>query len=795
MQVRSMQETSGISLAGRWRLSFGPQQEPASQMHEPLIPSHFDEVPAQVPGNIELDLIDAGLLPQRLDHGDNIYRLKPFETYQFWYRRRFAIDAARPLRDALLVLRGIDTFATVWINNIRIGATANMLVPHELRIGSVLRHGDNEIVIAIDSALLWAHGRPVDAASWAMENNWESLAVRKPPHAYGWDIMPRAILGGIWRDIGVAFPEPFRFENVYLATLQVEPEARTAQLLARWSLVAPTHHPSPLTIVLRVVEPSTGRALLESRFRSLGLHGEFSENLRGVDAWWPKGYGEASLYRIELSALGEDEVPIALWSSNFGFRTIELRNSEILENDSSGEFRFLVNGIDIFIKGSNWVPLDALHSRDAARLDETFALAVDLNCNMLRCWGGNVYEDQPFFDLCDRHGIMVWQDFALACALYPQTAEFHEAMQREADVLVPLLRNHPSLVLWAGNNEIDQTYGFAMSTVDPNADDLISRHILSGACRRLDPHRAYLPSSPYYGPEVWKRGDLLACPEDHLWGPRDDFKGPFYTTHRALFASEIGYHGCPPKTSLENMMRPDQLWPWQGSEDWLTHAVRPQRESTKYNYRIPLLATQIEVLFGRVPDMLDEYILASQISQAEALKFFIEMFRIGKGRRSGILWWNIRDGWPQISDAVVDYYGNRKLAYEAARRAQADVLVMLGEPYGGHQDLVAVNDTATQADIAVAVTTGNNDLLCLNAVVPSNSRLHLGSIIASSDFRVIDIDWSGPTHAGRNHYLGGRRPFDLGQVIAIYRRLMGDRRVAAQIAPGLEPAFDAPAAK
>src|SRR5690606_37030558 len=169
----------------------------------PTPPEDFTEIAAAVPGNIELDLARAGILPANLEFGENIYRLKPYETCQFWYRRSFRIDEVAGLAQAVLVLEGVDTLATIWVNGHRLGTLANMLVGHELPVGHALRDGENEIVVAIDSAVLWAQGRPVDAGSWAMENNWESLAVRKPPHAYGWDIMPRALLGGIWRDIRI----------------------------------------------------------------------------------------------------------------------------------------------------------------------------------------------------------------------------------------------------------------------------------------------------------------------------------------------------------------------------------------------------------------------------------------------------------------------------------------------------------------------------------------------------------------------------------------------------------------
>lgn len=227
-------------------------------------------------------------------------------------------------------------------------------------------------------------------------------------------------------------------------------------------------------------------------------------------------------------------------------------------------------------------------------------------------------------------------------------------------------------------------------------------------------------------------------------------------------------------------MRPEQLWPWQGSEDWLTHAVRPQPETTRYNYRIPLMAGQIGVLFDGVPTELDDFVLASQISQAEALKFFIEMFRIEKGRRSGILWWNIRDGWPQISDAIVDYYGTRKLAYHVARRLQQDVLVMVGEADGGRHRLVAVNETARDVGIRARVGNAGVTLHESQRVVPANGRIVLGEIEESREFAVFDLAWSGEGVTGTNHYLAGPRPFDLKRLVALYRDMLGDQIVDEQ---------------
>ncbi len=761
-----------ISLNGEWTLQYGPQRKRAARMERPDIPEEWTRVSAQVPGNVELDLIRAGLLPEDLDKGHNVYRLRELETLQWWYARAFELPGEGLDERCELVLEGVDTLATVWLNGARIGTLENMLIPHRLDVTGRLRAGVNHLVIGIDSTVLAAQEQPVEAGSWAMENNWESLSIRKAAHGFGWDIMPRVVSAGLWRDVYLEPVPQTRFRSVYLATTSVDVEKRCAHLAVRWDVASARWPIDAWSIRLRVA--GAGGEIAEKLVPVLSTHGFLQCEVEEVALWWPRGYGAAALYDVRLDLVDEHGRARAQWQTRYGFRTVTLERTDCTNEAGEGAFCFVVNGERIFVKGSNWVPLDAFHSRDAARLQETLDLVVDLNCNMIRCWGGNVYESEAFFRRCDEEGVMVWQDFAFACALYPQTAAFHEKVRQEAEVIIPLLRNHPSLVLWAGNNEIDAFYTFAKPTCDPNVDDQISRDVLASACRRLDPWRAYLPSSPYFSPKLWRMGaPHEARPEDHLWGPRDDFKGSYYASSNAHFASEIGYHGCPARSSLERMMTPEKLWPWPDNEEWLTHAVRPQPRGTAYTYRIALMAHQVRVLFGEVPEDLDDFIFASQVSQAEALKFFIERFRIGKGRRSGLLWWNVRDGWPQISDAVVDYYGARKRAYHVVKRVQQDVCVMLDEPEGGLHEVVAVNDTLRSVALEVRVRCLAEVLLSEGVVVPANGRLSVGAVPASEAPALYHIEWRGAGGVAYNHYLAGSRPFDVTACRAWYDREAG----------------------
>ncbi len=745
-------------------LKYGPQQQAAVRMADPEIPEEWEQLPAQVPGNVELDLIRAGKLPADLDRGNNIYKLRELENHQWWYSRTFEASALREGERCELVLEGVDTLASIWLNGERIATLENMLIPHRIDVTESVCSGENRLVVGIDSAVLAAREYPVHPGELALENAWESLHIRKAPHGFGWDIMPRMVSAGLWRGVYLERVPETRFRSVYTATPSVDVAKRSAWLRLNWDIES-TQWPVDDWTVRLTISPIEGDAVVfQKDFPVLCLAACQRLDVKEIDLWWPKGSGRTALYRIRLELLDGTTRLLAVWEGRHGFRTVALERTDTTTADGDGEFAFRVNGEKIFIKGTNWVPLDAFHSRDAERLEETLDRVVDLNCNMIRCWGGNVYEDQPFFDRCDEEGILVWQDFAFACALYPQAPEFLDKVRHEAETLIPLLRNHPCLALWAGNNEIDYSYHAALPKLDPNKADRISREVLATACRQADPWRDYLPSSPYFSSELWK----LGCPddrrpEDHLWGPRDDFKGCYYTSSSAHFVSEIGYHGCPARTSLEKMMTAENLWPRQGNDEWLTHAVRPQLRSTEFNYRIELMAHQIEVLFGAVPETLDDFICASQISQAEALKFFIERFRIGKGRRSGILWWNVRDGWPQISDGIVDYYGAKKAAYEVIKRVQQDVCVMLDEPVDGMHEVVAVNDTLDPVMLFATVSADGEERLDGGFKVPANGRLSLGWVSAYGVPVFYTIEWKCRGEFFNNHYLAGSRPFDLAR--------------------------------
>ena len=776
------------SLNGEWDLIGGPH------LAMPEYIAEFENgaaisIAARVPGNVEDDLVEAGLL-EPLEMGEGAYQTLDYEGHRWFFRKFFKVPAIDQSERLRLVFEGIDTIAEIFLNGQSLGKTRNMLIPHSFDIGNCVRRGEeNELIVRIDPVVVV--GREREAEPCEFVNGFtERAAIRKAAHMYGWDIMPRIVSAGLWRPVYLQTVPAVHWRQVYAQTLSIDLEKRSAEVAVFCEVVVPQINLNGWKLGLSMDNSQGNRKDLKM-VSIFACSGHLMLNLEDIDFWWPKGLGEPTLYGLRLELIDPEGNVAAEHIQTIGIRTLELVQTEITTEEEPGEFVFVVNGEKVFIKGTNHVPLDALHGRDNRHLDTLLSMTADLNCNMLRIWGGGVYETDTFYDRCDELGIMVWHDFMFGCALYPQTDDFLEQAREEAEVVVKRLRHHACMALWSGNNENDVAHDWfpLHSKLNPN-DDRISREIIPEVLRRLDPLRSYLPSSPYVSQRVFERGKKASeLPEDHLWGPRDDFKGPFYTNSPAHFVSEIGYHGAPCLESLKQMIEPEHLWPFEKNGEidaqWRAKAIASFPDESLHDARIRLMANQVAILFDAIPDQLEPFIRASQISQAEAMKFFIERFRMGKWRRTGILWWNIRDGWPLISDAVVDYYNRPKLAYSYIKRVQQDICVMVDEAENEQHKVIAVNDTLRDAkiDVAISVIGQSDTLLTHTLTVPANGRTEVGEIPVSPVCALYLLNWKTSASTGRNHYLAGPRPFNLEQ----YTQWVSQLELEAE-APAFVPA-------
>lgn len=811
-----------LTLDGKWNLSFWRQPDDPVVSPEGMASVDVTTIPATVPGNVDIDLMEAGLeADPRI--GNNNYLTRRWEDRQWCYSRSFDFPGLKEGCRYVLRFGGIDTIADIWLNGEHVGRAENMMIEHSFDVTKLLETGENDLKVIIQSSVLYGRRPFFGSISFGHSASPESVNIRKAPHMFGWDILPRVVSAGLWRSVELLTVEPVHFRDVYWMTANVNVEGRTAEIYADTQFEMPVDRYDRTNVVWTL---SRNGKVVSKTSQPCVFHALRQKiNLTGVDFWWPRGYGEPALYDAKCELVAEDGTVLAVDEQKIGIRTVKLDFNEINLPDSPGRFCFIVNGVPIFVRGTNWVPLDALHSRDVRWLDETVKLCADINCNMIRCWGGNVYEDHRFFDLCDENGIMVWQDFTFACNAYPQDEEFGRRIWDEAKSVVIKLRRHPSITLWSGNNEIDYSLRRAIACFDPDPNkDNVSRNVIARVLWEFDPSRPYIPSSPYYTEEVWKCGfiDYEHLPENHLWGPRGYYKTPFYTEAGCVFVSEIGYHGAPDISSLKMMMTPDCVYPWVSSkqlkkectsgkgpsagtglpmvedapvdngssqaknrglvlnpmdpeknwnEEWLTKSVRRFPELGRTYDRNNLMINQQNLLFGSCPDDLEEFVFGSQVVQAEAMKYFVELWRGQKfAPKTGIIWWNIKDGWPDISDAVVDYYFNKKLAYYFIGNVQRSICALIMDPEDGICPLVVVNDTASEVEGTVKVTDVASGKVLYNGKyrVDANSKTNLAGIPDAGGQGVFLISYSSPEGEFRNHYLYGKAPFKL----ADYRRWM-----------------------
>ncbi len=741
-----------MNLNGKWKLYFYENGSADIADPQKLYQCNIPCIPCTVPGNVELDLSAAGFLPADLFMGTNILSAEKYECFDWWYETSFVPPAPTDGQNVILRFDGVDCAAEYFLNGKSIGTSDNMFIEHEFDVTDKLVYGsENALHVHITSPLAAVHGTgyDLDTVSYSWHNYPLSQYIRKAPHSFGWDIMPRALSAGIWRSVNLNYREKNCFRYVHFELLSIDGTCgKTAMYYQFNSDVCDmfVHH----TAVVRGV---CGEHSFAAETDMYSDGGRCFIDIPNLKLWSPKNYGEPNMYNVTVEVFYDSGEVLASTSFRQGFRTLELRRTDTVQKE--GCFEFVINGVKITAVGSNWVPLDVYHSRDTERLQKALELADDIGCNILRCWGGNVYESDAFFDFCDEHGIMVWQDFAMACSYYPQSRIFAEKIEREVRAVAERLRNHACLVLWCGDNEID-------AMVAPHnrpSVNRITREVIPHMLERVDPFRPYIASSPYVADSAREAGKDY-YPEVHLWGSRDYYKSRFYTDSKAYFVSETGYHGCPSKESIEKFIAPDYVWHYINNPQWNFHST-DQKNSPD---RVMLMHKQVRQLFGNVPNEICEYVIASQISQAEAKKFFIERVRAKTDTMGGIIWWNLLDGWPQMSDAVVDYYFTKKLAYNYIKRSSRPILAFVGEMASWGYPVLVADGTDKKADVNVKITDIKTQKVLFSGqcTVLPNHCARVGFVpMMYSDKGMFLIEFAVNGDRFINTYLYGSPPFDL----------------------------------
>ncbi len=507
-------------------------------------------VPANIPGSVHTDLMAIGHIPDPFA-ADNEKRVQWVAESDWVYRTSFAsTEEFLSEEKVFLVCDGLDTLATVVLNGHELGHTDNMFRRYQWEIKALLNvKGANDLTITFSSPVKYTAEnqaiRPLPGVSQAIPGGPH---LRKAPCQFGWDWGPQLPPIGIWKDIRLEGYSKARLAEVQLrqehADGQVVVEVRTA--IERWGEAS-------LTAVVRITTPD-GEVVEKDAAISAGNEVIVNVPISKPELWWPNGYGGQPLYQVEVSLIDATTGMLDWRKYQIGLRTIELRQQE----DQWGRsFVFVVNNIPIFAKGSNWIPADSFPTRITDEyLEGLLRSAAETHQNMLRVWGGGFYEEERFYDLCDRYGILVWQDFIFSCSIYPlDSQEFLENVHVEVTENVRRLRHRACLALWCGNNEMEQgwvDWGWKGTEYQDlkAAYDRFFHHTLPEWCQAEDPDHSYWPSSPssdtpFDDPNGQRQGDAHYW---DVWHGRKPFTS--YRDQYPRFMSEFGFQALPPLETI-----------------------------------------------------------------------------------------------------------------------------------------------------------------------------------------------------------------------------------------------------
>jgi beta-mannosidase len=661
-----------ISLDGLWFLT------PA----EPKAASKFTAAPAvacQLPGDIHSALLRANVIEDPY-WATNELDIQWVGQQAWILERTFTLSEEDLARGrAVLTLTMADTIITVSVNGSEVGSMNNQFRRWRFDCSEVLKVGENTITLRFESAEAYAMQQaeqldyPIPYSTYPVYAKHRNL-VRKSQCHFGWDWGPCILAMGVYEPITLSFIDEGLIESVRVWTheraeggwnviVSVVYNAKQSQKLSASCSCASA-------IQEGIVETETGLNRLT-----------FTMVVDSVHRWWPAGHGKAVLYPLTVT-IGAQSV-----TKRIGFRTLEVKT---IDDDEGGRsMTFSVNGVDIFAKGANWIPIDALPSRMSDdRYEYLLQSCVDANMNMLRVWGGGMYERDIFYDLCDEKGILIWQDCMFSCAMYPAHEEFLANVEAEIRYQVDRLADHPSLALWCGNNEDLGAIGWYEES-RTNRDryvidyDRLNEGVVGRVIRELDPTRTWWPSSPSAGvgdfSDNWhddRRGDM------HFWSVWHD-GSPFeeYYTITPRFVSEFGFQSFPSLSTVATYA-PEQ-------EQNLTSVVMEHHQK---NPRGNSIIIENFTRYYRFPSTFEQMLYLSQVQQAKAMRTAIEYYRTTMPHCMGTLYWQLNDNWPVASWSSIDYTGKWKLLHYAAKHFYSPALPIAYQQEEGVVQVYVVND-------------------------------------------------------------------------------------------------------
>lgn len=710
---RREQSMKKITLNGTWKVQYFPYgQDTGFIFDDGFWPEGWLET--KVPEDIKTVLIRNGLITADY-YGKDCGGQSFIEESDWVYYHRFPVDES--IRDCRNILKfeGVDTLANVYLNGILLGNCENMHIAYEFDVSHILKFGQtNSLVVKIFSPIKSIE--KADRSGLYPEGETDRLLLRKSQLNYGWDFCARSLSTGLWKGVSIECLEDAVIEDYYLMTERIE--GGLAYLSAA-VLITQEEGVDSAGLSLELEISFKGKSVCKAVYSDADWNC-IKIVIGNAELWWPRPYGAANLYDVALILKREGTI-IDYKNRKFGIRTVRLIQDRLPAGGRN--FQLEINHKRLFVRGANWVPINSTYG-EIKESDYTFYLhrAVDANISMLRVWGGGIYEPDLFFELCDREGIMVFQDFMLACGVFPQSARYQELIAKEAAYIIKKYRNYASLVIWSGDNESDQFYEWFAPDKNYRGNEL-NRKVIRAALEQYDSSRPYLASSPE-SPFPFEAGG--ANPNSPLQGDMHIYFGSlqpdnenYYKKIREFvprFLSEFGFSSLPCIQTYNRFnfyKKPLEL----GKDPWLDK--------------------QIEFAEFIKNDDVPEVIYYSQYIQAHGLKYWIEYLRSYKGICGGVLYWKFND--PIASNrpnmlfptmmSVIDFYGKEKSAYYYTRRAYEDLILAFREENTGAVAVFYCNETEDSYDGIL-----RTELLRFNGELLGHSEINVRMEADSSHF-------------------------------------------------------------
>ena len=670
-----------LQLDGGWQFRLAPGDGNA-KAH----PQAAGWLPAAVPGTVQTDLLAAKLVTDPFRR-DNEAAIQWVGLSDWEYRTTFDVDRATLARGHVdLVLDGLDTFADVYLNGRKLLAADNMFRRWRVPVKSQLHAGRNTLEVRLYSPIKrlqpWLLKQPYALpgefdSAFGDEPKGKQTAnyVRKANYQYGWDWGPRIVTEGIWQSVHLDSWDALRVADFHVAQTRIGPQA--AQVEAQFEIEADVSR--PLHVGVEVIGPDGKRAARVEREVTVDPGSNtVSLPVRIVDPklWYPAGYGAPDMYTFKASIRDADGEQYRAEHAA-GLRTVELRR----QKDAWGRsFEFVINGIPVFAKGANLIPFDSFPTRVSdAQMRQVLESARDANMNMLRMWGGGYYESDKFYEMADRLGLMIWQDFMFGGAIPPYDAAYRENVRQEAIEQVKRLRDHPSIVLWAGNNEVQTGWeswpdrqAFKKAIGPDERERVVTGmvnlfgNVLRNVVARYDsdvPYWASSPSTDYDG-----AANVLDDGDYHYWNVWSGEAKPIteYLNITPRFQSEYGLQSFPVMRTIRAFADAGDLQP-----ESAVMRAHQKYDSGNGNKRLLLY---IRREFGEPKDF-PSFVYLSQVVQAEGIQLAAEHLRASRPQAMGSLYWQLNDVWPGASWSSIDYYGRWKALQFHARRFYAPLLI------------------------------------------------------------------------------------------------------------------------